>query len=46
MGKKQRQTSLRGRNARDGRFIKVKIAQKRKATAVVERVPLPGFGRK
>lgn len=50
MTKKQPQkvpeTSLRGRDARTGEFIPVSEARKHPATTVVERVPLPGKGRK
>jgi len=45
MGKKP-ETSLKGRDAKNGQFIPVKEARSRKNTAVVERVPLPGKGRK
>jgi hypothetical protein len=40
------ETSLRGRDAKTGEFIPVEEARKHKDTAVVERVPLPGKGRK
>lgn len=40
------ETSLRGRDARTGEFIPVEKARKDKGGAVVERVPLPGKGRK
>jgi hypothetical protein len=40
------ETSLRGRDARSGEFIPVREARQRPATTVVERVPLPGKGRK
>lgn len=40
------ETSLRGRDARTGEFIPVEEARKRPETTVVERVPLPGKGRK
>lgn len=33
-----------GRDARNGRFIPVKVARNRKSTAVVESVPNPGYG--
>lgn len=50
MAKKQApkapETSLRGRDARTGEFIPVSEARRRPATTVVERVPLPGKGRK
>jgi hypothetical protein len=45
-GKKAPETSLKGRDARTGEFIPVKDARQRPSTAVVERVPLPGKGRK
>lgn len=40
------ETSLRGRDAKTGEFITVKEARQRPNTTVVERVPLPGKGRK
>jgi hypothetical protein len=40
------ETSLRGRDAKSGEFIPVKEARQRPNTTVVERVPLPGKGRK
>lgn len=40
------ETSLRGRDARSGEFIKVSDARNRPTTTTVERVPLPGKGRK
>lgn len=43
---KSPETSLRGRDAKTGEFIPVKEARQRPATTVVERVPLPGKGRK
>jgi hypothetical protein len=43
---KERETSLKGRDAKNGQFIPVEDARKRPATTVVERVPLPGKGRK
>lgn len=42
----QRETSLRGRDARTGIFIPVEQARRRPETTTVERVPLPGKGRK
>lgn len=33
-----------GRDAGNGRFIPVKEAEQRKGTAIVERVPNPGYG--
>lgn len=44
MADKDRQSTLRGRDAGDGRFIPVKEARQRPSTTVVERVPLPGKG--
>lgn len=46
MADKKRETSLRGRDARTGEFIPVKEAKNRPNTTTVERVPLPGKGRK
>ena len=43
---KERETSLKGRDARTGLFIPVKDARQRPNTTTVERVPLPGKGRK
>lgn len=43
MGKGSK-TSLRGRDAKTGEFIKVEEARKRPNTTVVERVPKPGYG--
>lgn len=40
------ETSLRGRDAKTGEFIPVKEARQRPSSTVVERVPLPGKGRK
>lgn len=37
-------SSLRGRDARTGKFTTVKEARKRPSTHVVERVPKPGYG--
>ncbi len=33
-----------GRDAKTGQFIPVKIAERRKSTAIVERVPKSGYG--
>ena len=33
-----------GRDSKNGRFIPVKVAERRKSTAVVERVPKAGYG--
>lgn len=38
------QSSLRGRNAGNGRFMSVADARARPSRATVERVPKPGFG--
>lgn len=46
MAKKAPETSLKGRDAKTGQFIRVEEARKRPNTTVVERVPLPGKGRK
>ena len=37
-------THLKGRDARSGQFISVPAARQRPNTAVVERVPNPGYG--
>lgn len=37
-------TSLRGRDAKTGKFTTVKKAREHKNTHVVERVPKPGYG--
>ena len=37
-------TSLRGRDAEDGRFTMVREAREHPKTHVVERVPKPGYG--
>lgn len=42
----KRETRLEGRNAKTGKFMTVSKARKHKSTAIVERVPLPGKGRK
>lgn len=44
MAKKESQTSLRGRDAKTGEFLKVEDARKRPNTTTVERVPKPGKG--
>jgi hypothetical protein len=46
MVKKKPETSLRGRDSKTGKFIPVDKARKRPDTTTVERVPLPGKGRK
>ncbi len=37
-------THKSGRDAKTGQFIPVKVAERRKKTAIVERVPNPGYG--
>jgi hypothetical protein len=37
-------SSLRGRNAKNGKFVPVEQARRHPATTTVERVPKPGFG--
>ena len=44
MSTKSSKTFPLGRNARTGRFVEVKEAQRRPATNVVERIPKPGYG--
>jgi hypothetical protein len=44
MSKKQPTSRLAGRDAGNGQFIPVERARQRRETAVVERVPLPGYG--
>ncbi len=46
MANKERETRLQGRDAKNGQFITRKEAERRPNTTVVERVPLPGKGRK
>lgn len=46
MSKGKPETSLKGRDAKTGQFIPVQDARRRPNTTVVERVPLPGKGRK
>lgn len=41
---KEKQSTLRGRDAETGQFIPVEEARRRPSTTVVERVPLPGKG--
>lgn len=41
-----KKSTLRGRDARNGEFIPVSVARRRKATAIVERVPVSGAKRK
>jgi len=44
--RKPPETSLRGRDARTGEFVPVEQARRQPSTTTVERVPLPGKGRK
>jgi len=44
MGSKDRESTLKGRDASTGKFIPVEEARQRPSTTVVERVPLPGKG--
>lgn len=37
-------TTLKGRDARNGQFIPVKVARSHPSTTVVERVPKSGYG--
>ncbi len=46
MSKNKRETSLKGRDSSTGQFIPVEEARRRPSTTEVERVPLPGKGRK
>lgn len=46
MSKEKRETRLEGRNAETGKFESVEQARRHPSTSVVERVPLPGKGRK
>jgi hypothetical protein len=46
MSKKQPQTTLKGRDAKTGHFIPVEKARKNPDHTTVERVPLPGKGKK
>ena len=43
---KKPETRLEGRDARTGKFESVEKARSHPSTSVVERVPLPGKGRK
>lgn len=45
MSKKQPESTHKGRDAGSGKFIPVEEARRRRETAVVERVPLPGKGK-
>lgn len=42
MAKRKPKTYKRGRDAKTGQFIPVKKAERRKSTAIVERVPRRG----
>lgn len=42
----ERESTLKGRDAKTGQFIPVEKARQRPNTTVVERVPLPGKGGK
>lgn len=46
MASKKPETRLEGRNANTGKFESVAQARRHPNTSVVERVPLPGKGRK
>lgn len=46
MSSKKPETRLEGRDAGTGKFKSVEWARNHPKTAVVERVPLPGKGRK
>jgi hypothetical protein len=46
MSRKDRESILRGRSAETGRFIPIEEARRHPKTTVVERVPLPGKGKK
>ncbi len=46
MSKKKPETRLEGRSAKTGQFTSVAKAKALPTTHVVERVPLPGKGRK
>ncbi len=41
---KESKTSLRGRDAKTGEFIKISEARRYPNTHIVERVPKPGYG--
>jgi len=45
MGKNDRESTLKGRDARSGQFIPVDKARRDPDHTVVERVPLPGKGK-
>ncbi len=42
--KKVSKTFLVGRDAKNGQFIPIAVARRRKATATVNRIPRPGYG--
>jgi hypothetical protein len=44
MAKKESKTTLKGRDASDGRFITVEEARRDPKGSTVERVPKPGYG--
>lgn len=44
--KRAPETTQRGRDSTTGEFIRVEEARRRPTTTTVERVPLPGKGRK
>ena len=46
MSKNKPETSLKGRDSSTGQFIPIEEARRRPSTTQVERVPLPGKGRK
>lgn len=46
MASKKPKAALKGRDATTGQFIPVEEARRRPSTTVVERVPLPGKGKK
>lgn len=46
MAKKEPQSTLKGRDAKTGHFIPVEKARKDPDHTTVERVPLPGKGKK
>ena len=44
MAKKQRQSRVGGRDAKNGQFIPLSETKRRPTTTVREHIPLPGFG--
>lgn len=46
MARREPQSTLKGRDAKNGQFIPLEDAKRRPSTTVVERVPLPGKGGK